>query len=123
MHISFTRVCKGDYLNYMVSLICICRWRGFYNFLDCHKNFLRQFTGRSGALAWTLGKIIFGHDVIDIFKVAYCNSRPAPQSLKLITIINDDTISPPFAKTMWTIFFESDKFSSLVMVDGITEVQ
>ena len=80
-----------------------------------------QFTGRSGSPSWKLRNIGFDHDVIDISRAAYCNGRPAPQSLKFITIINGDTIPPPFANTIWVVFFEGDEFASLVMVDGILE--
>ena len=108
MQIRFTSVCKGDYLNYLVLLTWICRWRGIYDFLNCHNYLLRQFTGGSGAPAWTLSKMEFVHDGIDTSRAAYYNGRPDPQSLKLINIINGETILPPFSETMWTVFFEGD---------------
>ena len=121
VQIRFTSVCKGDYLNYLVLLIWICRWRGIYDFLGCHNYFLRQLTGGSGAPAWTLSKVGFDHDGMYRSRAAYCNGRLTPQSLKMVTIINGNTIPPTFAKTIWTVFFEGDKLASLVMVYGIPE--
>ena len=65
--------------------------------------------------------MVFDHDDIDRPRTAYCIGRPAPQSLKLMTIINGEIILPPFANTIWTVFFESDDFASLVIADGIPE--
>ena len=119
-------VYDGEYLNYLVSLIRMCRRRGISAFLDCHQDCWSRFTGGSGAPAWTLRKMGFDLDGIERSGAAYCDGRYAGR--KWMTTIDGGTIprmawyannARLAAGTMWTVFFAGDDFAPLTTIDGI----
>lgn len=107
-----------DYLAYVRRLLKKAEEYGISVFIDPHQDVWSRFTGGDGAPAWTLEKVGFNLDTIELCNAAFTQQGAIKNNKKYMQMSWPLNYQRYACATMFTLFFAGNTFAPNCKIDG-----
>eukprot|EP00924_Labyrinthula_sp_SR-Ha-C_P009986 snap_masked-scaffold_21-processed-gene-5.91-mRNA-1 protein AED:0.01 eAED:0.01 QI:0/0/0/1/1/1/2/0/749 len=106
-----------EYLDYLEKFLTKCHEYGISVFIDPHQDVWSRFTGGDGAPSWTLEKVGFDLELMEVAGGCFTQQKEQSSYKRMHWATNYFRL---VNATMWTLFFAGNDFAPNFKIEGET---